>query len=290
MATAVTAHPCKLQGFSPRNCTGDVCDGGLCDQPGCDLNPYRFGSHKFYGPGKSYAVDTTKVFTVVTRFRTSDNTDEGDLVEIERLYIQDGKTISSPHSTQSTLEKYNSLSDEMCADQKKLWDKGVNEFKDMGGMQAMGEALHRGMVLVLSIWDDPTGHMKWLDGTTPAGSKAPGAARGPCADSDGDPKVTREKYSSAYVAFSNIRYGEVCSLASCGTGSTTTTGAPSPNSEGDPISTAGWVIILVSVLLVAFCVVAWRQNSAHLRNARSLELGAGLQGAEGSRRSFPAGH
>ena len=31
--------------------------------------------------------------TVVTQFITSDNTDTGDLAEIKRFYVQDGKTV-----------------------------------------------------------------------------------------------------------------------------------------------------------------------------------------------------
>ena len=33
--------------------------------------------------------------TVVTQFITSDGTDNGDLVEIRRLYVQDGKVIDN---------------------------------------------------------------------------------------------------------------------------------------------------------------------------------------------------
>lgn len=54
----------------------------------------------------------------------------------------------------------------------------------------MGEALGRGMVLVMSIWDDHEAHMLWLDSTYPTDQTAsdPGAKRGPCATSSGDPK------------------------------------------------------------------------------------------------------
>jgi len=34
-------------------------------------------------------------------------------------------------------------------------------------MQTMGEALGRGMVLVMSIWDDHAAHMLWLDSDYP---------------------------------------------------------------------------------------------------------------------------
>lgn len=54
----------------------------------------------------------------------------------------------------------------------------------------MGEALGRGMVLVMSIWDDHAAHMLWLDSDYPTTSPVtdPGVPRGPCSTSSGDPK------------------------------------------------------------------------------------------------------
>ena len=36
--------------------------------------------------------------TVVTQFITSDGTDNGDLVEMRRLYVQDGKVVQNSFS------------------------------------------------------------------------------------------------------------------------------------------------------------------------------------------------
>jgi len=46
----------------------------------------------------------------------------------------------------------------------------------------MGEALKRGMVLVMSIWDDHDAYMLWLDGEYPLNEdpSKPGVKRGPC--------------------------------------------------------------------------------------------------------------
>ena len=71
----------------------------MCDKDGCDLNPYRGGVTTFYGPGSSFDIDTTKPFAVVTQFITEDGTDEGDLKEIKRLYVQDGKVVETPNVT-----------------------------------------------------------------------------------------------------------------------------------------------------------------------------------------------
>lgn len=96
-ANAYTAHPCTFPGYY--RCEGTDCgDGdqrqnGNCDKDGCDLNPFRNGNKNFYGPGSSFTIDTTKSFKVVTQFITVDNTDNGDLSEIKRFYVQNGKKI-----------------------------------------------------------------------------------------------------------------------------------------------------------------------------------------------------
>merc|ERR1712125_62071 len=105
MATAYTPHPCNIEGLY--KCEGIECGDndkgqrydGVCDKDGCDMQPYRMGNENFYGPGSEYTVDTTKPMTVVTQFLTTDGTDDGDLSEIRRFYIQDGNVIHSPPST-----------------------------------------------------------------------------------------------------------------------------------------------------------------------------------------------
>jgi cellulose 1,4-beta-cellobiosidase len=206
-ATAYTAHPCSLDG--PKRCESekDCGESGFCDRPGCDLNTYRFGDKTFFGEGSSFAVDTTKPFTIVTQFITSDNTDTGDLVEIRRKYVQDGKMIETPELDVED-KKYNSINTDFCTAQKKATgDK--DEFGLRGGLKQMGKALGRGMVLVMSIWDDTAVHMLWLDSTYPVGSTAPGAVRGPCATTSGEPSATRAKYPDSLVKYMNIKVGTI---------------------------------------------------------------------------------
>ena len=100
-AQAVTPHVCSggAAAGGSYKCQGKECgdddkgerDLSVCDKSGCDFNPYRLGVTDFYGNSSSYSVDTTKPFTVVTQWITSDNTDTGDLVEIRRKYVQNGK-------------------------------------------------------------------------------------------------------------------------------------------------------------------------------------------------------
>lgn len=93
ISAAYTPHPCQPEAYTP--CTGDACTS-TCDQAGCDFNSYRMGNTSFYGPGKT--IDTTKKFTVVTQFLTSDGTANGDLTEIKRFYVQNGVTYANSQS------------------------------------------------------------------------------------------------------------------------------------------------------------------------------------------------
>lgn len=154
VSTAVTPHPCSNQ--TQNMCEGDDCGGtystdryaGTCDPDGCDFNPYRQGNTSFYGAGAS-GVDTTKVFTVVTQFLTDDS---GDLSEIKRFYVQDGKTIANAESDMTGVSG-NSITTDYCTAQKTATNN-TDVFSQKGGMSGMGEALGNGMVLVMSLWDD----------------------------------------------------------------------------------------------------------------------------------------
>lgn len=86
----------------------------------------------------------------------------------------------------------------------------------------MGQALGRGVVLVMSIWDDHEAHMLWLDSNYPTDKSPsePGVARGPCATSSGDPKTVESQHPDAKVMFSNIKYGAINSTFNGGGGST----------------------------------------------------------------------
>lgn len=199
-SSAQTAHVCTVEKQTkcdnPKDC-GDNDSGnrynGLCDKDGCDFNSQRLGDKNFFGNGSSFKVDTSKPFTVVTQFITSDNTDTGDLSEIKRLYVQDGKVI--PNSTVTVGGKqYNSLTDEFCTNEKNLFGDN-NDFSKKGGLKAMGGSLERGMVLVMSMWDDHAANMLWLDSSYPPtkDASAPGVTRGPCDPKSGVPKDVESK-------------------------------------------------------------------------------------------------
>jgi cellulose 1,4-beta-cellobiosidase len=202
ISTAYTPHPCETVG--QHRCEGDKCGGtysaerygGTCDADGCDFNSYRQGARDFYGPGMT--VDTTKKFTVVTQFIKGSN---GELSEIKRFYVQNGKTI--PNS-ESTVEGNpgNSITPEFCAAQKSVF--GDNDvFLEKGGFPQMSKGVAAPMVLVLSLWDDHYSNMLWLDSTFPtdASPDAPGKGRGSCPTDGGDPKVVETAQASAKVIY-----------------------------------------------------------------------------------------
>jgi len=218
MATAFTPHVCTKAGLT--KCEGSECGDndagerylGICDKDGCDYNSYRMGEQSFYGAGSDFAVDSSRQFSIVTQFITTDGTDEGDLAEIKRFYVQDGKVV--PKSEATILgrgQSHNSVTDDFCDAQKTKFGD-INDFAAKGGMKAMGEALDRGMVLVLSLWDDTDVHMLWLDSAYPTNQppRRPGVLRGPCpGGADSEPSFLRESHPDASVAFSQFKVGEI---------------------------------------------------------------------------------
>jgi cellulose 1,4-beta-cellobiosidase len=75
------------------------------------------------------------------------------LTEIKRFYVQNGKKLPFPNTNISGLSGYNSITNQNCANQKRVFGEPPT-FQNNGGLKAMGESLKRGMVLVLSLWDD----------------------------------------------------------------------------------------------------------------------------------------
>lgn len=153
MGMAYTPHPCQTS--AQHSCDGDACGGtysaqryaGDCDPDGCDWNPYRMGNKDFYGVGKT--VDTSKKFTIVTQFVGSGTS----LSEIKQYYVQGGTKFYQPNSTWPALEGYNSITDKFCTEQKKTFND-TDVFSQKGGLAQMADGLAKGMVLVLSLWDD----------------------------------------------------------------------------------------------------------------------------------------
>jgi len=223
MATAFTPHPCSSVGLkacaTPAECGDD--DGtnrynGICDKDGCDFNSYRMGNESFYGMGKT--IDTKQPMTVVTQFLTADGTATGDLSEIKRFYVQAGKMVPNSMSTVSGLaQQANSITEGFCTAQKALFDN-EDHFAKLGGLKAMGEAMDRGMVLVMSLWDDHAANALWLDSSYPTDADPAklGVKRGDCATTSGVPAEVEAQSPDASVKFSNIKVGDIGSTFKAG--------------------------------------------------------------------------
>lgn len=216
MASAVTPHICTVRGQT--RCSGVECGDndkqqryqGVCDKDGCDFNSWRMGNHSYFGAGSQFVIDTTQPFTVITQFITSDGTDNGDLVAIRRKYKQKGKVIDQSPVNVQGMPKDSDITDKFCNAQKSTFGDNP-DFEKKGGMKATGEALNRGVVLVLSLWDDHDVHMLWLDSnypTTESPSK-PGIARGPCSTDSGKPDDIETQYPNSQVRFFNIKTGTI---------------------------------------------------------------------------------
>jgi len=199
-ANVYTPHTCS--GIGSFLCSGDEClrtaqGSGVCDKNGCGINPYGLGNQRFYGPGLT--VDTSRPFTVVTQFISSDGTANGFLSEIKRVYIQDGKVIPTPAETTNPavgrLEGYEgTITDEYCQ------ARNTSDFLRLGGLKGMGESLKRGMVLIFSIWNSEGDFMDWLDGDT---------TNGPCNATEGNPANIVRDIPDVSVTFSNVRWGDI---------------------------------------------------------------------------------
>ena len=158
----------------------------------------------FYGPGMT--VDTNKKMTVVTQFLKGS---DGQLSEIKRFYVQNGKVI--PNS-ESTIEgnSGNSITTEFCESQKVAFNDR-DYFTEKGGMAQTSQGLAQPMVLVMSLWNDHYANMLWLDSTWPvdADHEEPGKGRGTCDVNSGVPGEVEGQQASDQVIYSNIKFGPI---------------------------------------------------------------------------------
>lgn len=222
MAYATTPHPCADASgndlVGPTSCTGEECSNGLCDSSGCDFNPYRNGAPSFYGD--SMTVDSSQTMTVVTQFIGDENT--GVLAEIRKLFVVNGVVINQTETTVNG-NVHDSITTSYCTDENEAFgNNGDSTFSELGGLARMGDAMQRGMVMVFSVWNDPSSHMLWLDGTTGSGA---GDVRGPCGTTDSS--ETSSIAEKASVTFSNVKWGDIGSTY-IDSGKTPSPTAPSP--------------------------------------------------------------
>jgi len=96
----------------------------------------------------------------------------------------------------------------MCNKTKSVFGD-FNDHEAKGGLKKMGESLKKGMVLVMSIWDDANAHMLWLDSTFPTDKTSWGGPRGTCPTTGGVPSEVRAQSPGSHVKYSDIRTGDI---------------------------------------------------------------------------------
>lgn len=215
ISQAYTLHPC--QNDEAKRCTGIECGNnetgdrynGTCDKDGCDFGTYRLGNHTFYGPGSEFDVNTEQPFQVITSFVTEDGTDNTDVVEVRRKYVQNGKVIETP-KIQVGDKEFDSITDEFCDAAKDAFGD-QKDYQKKGGMKQMSKAFEKGMTLVMSLWDDHDVNMLWLDSQYPTDKPAstPGVMRGSCSVDSGKPSDVEKNNADAHVTYGSIMYGTI---------------------------------------------------------------------------------
>ncbi|CAK4247248.1 unnamed protein product, partial [Aphanomyces euteiches] len=148
-------------------------------------------------------------------FITDDNTDNGNLVEIKRFYVQNGKAIDNSPINWSGIDAINSLTEKVC-DQSKTVFGDTNDHSKKGGLKVMGDALKKGVVLTMSLWVDYVANCLWLDSTYPVTKdpSVPGVGRGTCPTTSGVPADVLAQSPGATVKYGNIRVGTLGSITS----------------------------------------------------------------------------
>merc|ERR1719387_1006625 len=244
---AYTPHPCKDAPNGGNSmvglfrCEGSDCGDndkgerykGVCDKDGCDFNAWRMGDRSFYGRGSKFTLDTSKPMTLVTQFLTHDGTDDGELTEIRRIWVQDGKVVQNAISKNfDPYPESNTITEQMCEDAATVYG-GNNHFRHLGGLKEMGDSIARGHVLAISLLDDIEVAMMWLDSDFPRDKdpKVPGVSRGPCPGGEQSlPKYVRKKFPDATHRYTDFKIGEIGSTTK-GVGA----GDPAPTTLFDDI-------------------------------------------------------
>lgn len=181
ISNALTPHGCLQDG--PYACPSSGCNG-QCDSNGCGYNPYAQGAQSFYGPGKT--VDTTQTFTVITQFITDNGLSTGNLIQINRIYVQNGVVIQN---SVSSAAAGNSINAAFCE------ATGASGWESTGKMVPLTKAFTTGMVLAVSLWDDPSANgMSWLDGAPTDGTCTGGV---------------NTSAATVSATFSNIKLGDI---------------------------------------------------------------------------------
>merc|ERR1711976_42370 len=134
-------------------------------------------------------------------------TDDGKVNEVRRYYYQNGKKVENP-SFSLLGNKHDSITQQFCEDWVGTTKDGTN-FIQKGGMDEVDRSVSKGLVLVMSLWDDHFANMLWLDSTYPTDGSQPGSYRGACSIDSGVPADVEKDQADATVKFSDIKFGPI---------------------------------------------------------------------------------
>merc|ERR1712048_320326 len=137
---------------------------------------------------------------------------------VRRVYYQNGKKIENP-SFDLLGNKHDSITQQFCEDWVGTTKDGTN-FIQKGGMDEVDRSVSKGLVLVMSLWDDHFAIMLWLDSIYPTDSTDPTNYRGSCGIDSGLAADVEANSPKSHVIFSNIKWGKI--------GTTTSGAGPSP--------------------------------------------------------------
>merc|ERR1712019_232048 len=119
---------------------------------------------------------------------------------------------------------HDSITQQFCEDWVGTTKDGTN-FIQKGGMAEVDRSVSKGLVLVMSLWDDHFANMLWLDSIYPTDSSDPTNYRGSCSKDSGVAADVESQSASSHVIFSKIKTGKI---------GTTTNVSPSPSPSPGP--------------------------------------------------------
>jgi len=273
ISTAYTMHSCQVD--EQTRCEGVDCGdnksddrfNGVCDKNGCDIQSGRLSSENYWLAGSSFQVDSSKPVQVTTQFITDDSTDSGRLVSVKQFYTQNGKTIEHPEYSVNG-NKHSEITDDFCKDWVAVTQDGTN-FLDKGGLGAVDKALEKGVVLVMSLWDDHEVNMLWLDSIYPTDGQQPGSTRGTCSTDSGVPADVESQAPNSKVIFSDIKFGPLGSTTDSSppvptpTPSPSPTPTPSPSPSGCPGGSLSACIDMCPADIFAACTESCSKRCPH---------------------------
>jgi len=195
---SMSMHPCSVD--KATRCQGDACGSttswGLCQgRGGCELPALGRSGDNLFGGGGS--IDTTKPFTVVTRFLTDDGSDTGELFGIQRFFVQDGRIIDNVADDSGGAAVTEAYCMAQMATSGGRQRRG-SEMWNGQSLHSLGEALDRGMVMVLALEDESGGPELTAAGTHLV----------PCPVDAGEP-AARTAYPESSVRYWGFRHGPI---------------------------------------------------------------------------------